>query len=162
MKEIELPQHNSYAIVDDADYDKLKTYSWSRSGRGDVVAWDKGNNKLVKMHRLIMEAPPNVEVDHINRNPLDNRRDNLRYCNSSQNKCNRLKQHNNKSGYKGVSWHKQRKKWTVRCGHHGKHHYIGLFDDKEDAARAYDAAARRLHGDFAQLNFPDQVPPMSI
>lgn len=105
------------------------------------------------MHRLILNAPENMEVDHINGNRLDNRRENLRLCNSSQNKCNRGPRKDNKSGYKGVSWHGQRQKWTVRIKTpYGKYLSLGLYDDKKEAAMAYNKASVEYHGEFAFIN----------
>ena len=105
------------------------------------------------MHRLIMGAPENKEVDHINGDRFDNRRENLRLCNSSQNKCNRGPRKDNQSGFKGVSWHPQRKKWTARIkSPYGKYLHLGLYSSKLEAAEAYNKAAIEKHGTFAWLN----------
>lgn len=92
-------------------------------------------------------------AEHRNRNTLDNCRLNLRVANSSQNQANRPAQRNTISGYKGVGWRKDCAKWQVRIGKNRKH--LGLFTDKDEAARTYDRAARELFGEFALLNFPD-------
>lgn len=100
---------------------------------------------------LIMtgEWPP-CEVDHINRDPLDNHWENLRLANRSQNGANRNLPRNNTSGYRGVSWHKKTKKWRVTLS--GRH--CRVFGNKEDAAHCYDKIAKELFGEFASLNFP--------
>lgn len=107
--------------------------------------------------KCCMDASRNNEIcDHINHNGLDNRKANLRLATHRQNLCNRrntaLKA---ASRYRGVSLHKNTKRWTARIKVYGKTKYLGLFDDEIDAAKAYDAAARRFHGVFASLNFPD-------
>tara|TARA_R110000824_G_scaffold396554_1_gene598108 strand:- start:1212 stop:1535 length:324 start_codon:yes stop_codon:yes gene_type:complete len=107
------------------------------------------------MQRFIMDAPKGMQVDHINRNPLDNRKSNLRICTNAENSYNTGPQKNNTSGYKGVSWRKDAKKWTAYIGHAPKSH-LGYFDTPEEAAKARDAKAKELHGEYAHLNFPDK------
>ncbi len=110
---------------------------------------------MVYMHRIIMNPPDGKQVDHINGDGLDNRVENLRIATSSENNYNTGKQSNNTSGYKGVSWHKTRKTWQVLIGVGGRLIRIpGVFNSAEDAARAYDEAAKKYHGVFARLNFP--------
>lgn len=136
-------------MVDDEDYELLNQFNWQC-----------GNDKMIRrhgertlMHRLIMKAPDHLEVDHIDGNRLNNQRSNLRLCTSSQNKCNRGPRSDNKSGYKGVSWHKQNQKWTVRVKTpHGKYLSCGCYHDIREAAMAYNKVAKRLHGEFAYLN----------
>lgn len=139
------------AIVSDVDYPGLLEHKWYSSPSGAVSTHING--RKVQMHRLILNAPENMEVDHINGNRLDNRRENLRLCNSSQNKCNRGPRKDNKSGYKGVSWHEQRQKWTVRIKTpYGKYLSLGLYNDKKEAAMAYNKASVEHHGEFAFIN----------
>ena len=97
-----------------------------------------------------------MHVDHINGNPLDNRKSNLRICTNAENQRNRGVNKNNTSGYKGVCWAKQNKKWKARIKHNGKLIHLGYYKDKEEAARAYDKKAKELHGEYAYLNFPDE------
>ena len=106
------------------------------------------------MHRFIINAPTGREVDHLNGDGLDNRRDNIRLCNSAQNKCAfRRKRAGSTSKYRGVYWHAQKQKWRVRVKKDGKDYSLGLFASEIDAAVARDAAALRLHGKYAHLNF---------
>lgn len=108
------------------------------------------------MHILINETPLGYETDHINRNPLDNRRKNLRVATNQQNKFNKSKLKNNTSGYKGVTEVKRGNNinYQVYIGHANKNIYIGFFENAREAAKAYDIAASRYHGKFARLNFP--------
>lgn len=161
MKEILLTQ-GKVALVDDADYERVNRYKW--------YAWRRRNNKWyairsdpahrggsIFMHRFIMDAPSTFQVDHKNGNGLDNRRDNLRLCNNSQNHCNIPKGARNTSGYKGVTWHKHKQRWQAQIQVKGsKNRYLGLFDTAIEAARAYDTAAKTLHGEFAHLNLESQ------
>jgi hypothetical protein len=106
------------------------------------------------MHRQIANPPDGKEVDHINGVTLDNRRENLRVCSHSQNMHNRrLRQKNNKSGYKGVHWLARTKRWVAEIRVNGKSRHLGYFTEKTDAARAYDTAAAECFGEFAHLNF---------
>lgn len=91
------------------------------------------------------------ELDHINHTPADNRISNLRLCSRSENQSNRRKQSNNTSGFKGIHWFPQSRKWRVRLGHKGKHYHVGLFNTIEEAVAAYDEAVRRLHKEYAYL-----------
>ena len=93
-------------------------------------------------------------VDHINHDPLDNHRHNLRLATRSQNAANVGPYANNTSGYKGVDFNQG--KWRARITQHGKRHFLGTFDTAEEAARAYDSKALELFGEFASLNFPEE------
>jgi hypothetical protein len=103
-------------------------------------------NKL--LHRIIMGEPVGKEVDHINGNKRDNRRENLRICNRSENNRNTGKKSNNTSGFKGVSWKKQRGKWRASIRVDGKCKHLGYFDDPQTAYRSYCRAATKYHGEF--------------
>ncbi len=108
------------------------------------------------MHREILglDHGDRRQVDHINGDGLDNRKENLRICDTSKNVINRSIGKINTSGYKGVNWRKKSKKWVARIGFNNKRIYLGDFNNKEDAARAYDTAALKYYGEFAKLNFP--------
>ena len=109
------------------------------------------------MHRLIMNPPKGMVVDHINGNGLDNRRCNLRICTQAENSRNSRKHADGRSRFIGV--HPHRDKWDAVVTRQGKTHYAGSFDDEVEAAKARDRLALELHGQFARLNFPPQDPP---
>lgn len=94
-----------------------------------------------------------METDHVNGNPLDNRRENLRSCTRTENVHNTRMNHDNKSGFKGVYWNKRAKKWYAQIANNGKHHHLGTFNTAQEAAVAYNAVAHELHGEFAKPNF---------
>lgn len=104
----------------------------------------------IYMHRLIMNAPDDMQVDHISGNGLDNRRQNLRLCTISQNRFNQRKSIRNTSGFKGVSFHAQSGKWRAMIGYKKKMKHIGLFDTPEDAHAAYCSTAKDLYGNFSR------------
>jgi hypothetical protein len=140
-------------MVDDEDFEYLNQFYWQVDKYKTVRGSNLGkNSSRILLHRLLLNAPDNLEVDHIDGNRLNNQKSNLRLANSSQNKCNRGARKDNTSGYKGVSWHKQRNKWTARIKSLTIYKHLGLFDSKEDAAKAYNQAAIIYQGEFAHLN----------
>lgn len=155
MKEILLTQ-GKVAIVDDEDYEWLNQWKWQLRKHGPTGSTKKlyaGRTKHgILMHRIIVNALANLEVDHRDGNGLNNQKYNLRICTHEQNMWNR-RPVGGISQYIGVTWHIQRHKWQTRIRINGKQTHLGLFANELEAARAYDEAARRLHGQFARLNF---------
>jgi len=150
-----------FAIVDPDDYERLSKYKWhaERATRTFYAARSiyvkNGRNKHIAMHREIIKAPDGIFIDHINHNGLDNRKANLRLATRAQNGFNRLKTLKKTwSTYKGVFFHTRHKKWQARIVTHGQAKHLGTFANENDAAKAYDNAARKYHGEFAVLNFP--------
>jgi hypothetical protein len=111
-----------------------------------------GKRKTVYMHRVVMDAPDGMEVDHYNGDGLDNRRStNLRLATHSQNQHNQRIRNANTSGTKGVSWMEDVKKWRANIRVNGKQKHLGCFVDITDAAAAYAKASAELHGEFGRV-----------
>jgi hypothetical protein len=149
------------SIVDDEFYEVLSEYKWYFTGgyasRNSLLI--DGKHTTIKMHKTVIELsgiiiPPGMQIDHISRDKLDNRKNNLRVATHSQNQHNRTSYKTNKSGYKGVSWDKRSNNWLAYVRVNGCHKYIGHFDNVIEAAHAYDTGAKKFHKEFAVLNFP--------
>lgn len=146
--------------VDDDDVDILSSYRWgayvmNKDSTGKRYVMGRVNGRrAVYLHRFLMQPKRSETVDHINLNPLDNRRSNLRIASRSQQGMNREKPSNNTSGFKGVYWDKARGRWKAQIKTKGVYKGLGRFSTPEQAAVAYDDAAKKLHGEFAVLNFP--------
>lgn len=164
MKEIELTRGYK-AIVDDEDYEKLSRYKWRVIiGRTTQYAerceWDNKEKKTITylIHREILglDKCSNLQVDHVNHNGLDNRKENLRVCTRSQNSMNTQKTKPGKYGYKGVyllGKSYRSKPFGAQLRYGDKRYQLGTFFTVEDAARAYDKKARELFGEYASCNF---------
>jgi hypothetical protein len=153
MKEIKLTQ-GKVAIVDDDDFEHLNQLKWNatkvKSGKyyARHCVWVDKKVKAVLMHRLIMNCPKNMCIDHINHNELDNQKTNLRICTHAENKRNRSAF--GVSKYLGVSWCSG--KFVAIIYANKKQKYLGRFINEKDAATAYNKAAKEYHGKFANLN----------
>ncbi len=146
-----------FAIVDAADYEMLSKYRWcAKHTPTTCYAIAKPKGKDIAMHRLIMNAPTGLLVDHIDHNGLNNTRKNLRLCTYSQNMQNQKPRTGCTSKYKGVRWQKHCKKFRAGIRHNGKIYDLGYFKDEIKAAKAYDKIAKKLFAQFAYLNFPEE------
>lgn len=148
-----VPLKDGVLKIDYADWQDLKKFKWrvrkdKRVVRNTYRSIGEKAGGIVRIHQHL--NPTWAETDHINRDPLDNRRANLRLVNPNQNHWNRIKQRNNTSGYKGVSLNKQSGKWEARICAYSKQFFLGLFNSPELAFEAYKSAAKELHGEFAK------------
>lgn len=163
---IKLSNCDDFFLIDKEDYEKVmiwrlkttrgvKLRKWRRHAKGYV-----GTGKKIRfLHRVVLDIKKNAQlsVDHINGNILDNRKSNLRICTHAENTRNRGIRSDNKTGFKGVSLSESGRRFAARIKVNYKNIRLGYFEKKEDAARAYDKAAREFHGEFARLNFPDEA-----
>jgi hypothetical protein len=195
MKQIKLWKNrkelsDKVAIVDDEDYDRVMEAISSRSKwyacspPTSKKYYAMGGHRDLSIHRVVMKAPKGMDVDHINGDPLDNRKENLRLCSRSENCRNKKVRADSKSGFKGVEYVKNpryekflkhgpilnkdgsprknqprpyKKPWRAYIGNPNKisrHMFLGSYETPEEAAKAYDKKAIELHGEFAYLNFP--------
>lgn len=151
MKEIQLTR-GLVALVDDEDYELVTQYKWHASKRGPNLWYAAVGHPLFGgsryLHRFIVGAKAGQQVDHIDRNGLNCCKSNLRIVTHSQNMMNRGPKAGSVSRYKGVCWHRHYQKWYAQISSK----CIGYYDDVHEAARAYNEAAKKLHGEFAWLN----------
>jgi hypothetical protein len=155
VREIPLPR-GAVALVDDEDYPRLSQYRWHLAGRDPLYAardGKAGEAHIVYMHRDIARPGPGMTVDHIDANPLNNQRANLRVCTRTQNHANRRKTRGS-SQYKGVSWEQKRARWSASIRINRSQRHLGRYVCEREAALAYDAAARETFGAYARVNFP--------
>ncbi len=149
MKEIQLTQ-NKTALVDDEDFEMLSKFKWYAYFGNSWYAKTNIKCQSVHMHQLLL--PNVIMIDHIDRNGLNNQRENLRVCTHTQNQSNSGPR---KGKYKGVSYKKEQNRFVAQIQKHGKKVHIGYFNIETEAALAYDEAARVLFGEFAYLNFKE-------
>lgn len=148
-----------FAVVDDDLFDKLSRYKWHavkphRKFYAATSVTLEGVTYSIYMHRMVvgLDGITGLEVDHRDGDGLNNQKQNLRASNRSENMRNRGKNSNNTSGYKGVYFCSRTKRWRARIQTNGIYTHLGRFATPEAAAAAYDAAAAKLHGEFARLN----------
>ena len=146
-------------LVDDEDFNILSVTRWSDDSNGYAIRHTKtaeGLKTTEKMHRIIMQAKPGEIVDHINGCPWDNRKENLRIVTDKENARNSKLYNTNKSGYKGVAVYKNGR-WTAQITVNYRKLHLGVYDDVEEAAEAYNEAAIEHFGEYARLNLLSDI-----
>ena len=153
-----------FTIVEPRDYYLIRHFKWCVWGTGRkfyavrVMIIKPGQTKLMYLHREIMNAPKGTLVDHRNLDPLDNRRENLRFATHAENMQNKRKTSSKTSSrFVGVVLNKRNGRWYARIKYKKKQIALGCFGNEIDAAKAYDAAAKKYYGKFARLNFPEEI-----
>lgn len=142
-----------YALVDSDDFERLNKFRWCVGKTSfHYYAMRRDGRKTMFMHRFITNAPNGYLVDHKNKNSLDNRKENLRICTAQQNRRNNSLSKLSTSGYKGVSWNKRIGKWSAYIRANYKKIHLGYFEDKIEAAHAYNNAAKEHFGEFNSPN----------
>lgn len=164
MKKIPLTQ-GQFALVDDEDYEYLMQWKWCAQRQGfhyvSAVTHTRKNGRQlqIKMHRVVLNlSDPKIICDHINCNPLDNRKSNLRICTYLENTRNRSMVTKSKSGAKGVSWSSTAKRYVARIKIPEKRLFLGYFNTVEEASAAYSKAAKEHFNEFANDGKTHQVP----
>jgi hypothetical protein len=147
-------------LLDDEDLPKIAKFKWRLHSNGYVscnLRSGSNHQQTIYLHRIIMNAPPRKRIDHRDRDKLNNRKENLRFCTSTGNQGNSVRHKNNKtSQFKGVSFHKRVQKWTAQIHVKQDNRYVkkhlGCFETDILAAQAYNNAAKEYFGEFALLN----------
>jgi hypothetical protein len=146
MKKIFLP-NDKITLVDDSDYDFLNQWKWYITSNGYVARKDK-EGRHFRMHRVLMNTPIGMDTDHINRNKLDNRRNNLRICTRSENNINSKTRKDNGSNFTGVCWDNSKNKWRSFINVDKNRIELGYFHLKKEAITIRKNAELRLYKDF--------------
>lgn len=135
--------------IDKEDISLVMKYKWGLT-KGHVATSDK-DNKTIYLHRLIMgcERYDGTVIDHIDGNPLNNRKENLRICTQQQNVFNHKVAKNNTSGITGVSWDKTRNKWVAQIVYNNKNYHLGRYNNKQDAINARINAELKYYKEFS-------------
>jgi hypothetical protein len=160
MKQI-LLNHGEIVLVDDEDFEELSKYTWTNDGKGYAVRSDKDSKRKskIRMHRQVMGFPDGFLIDHIDGNPLNNQKENLRIVTMSGNGCNRhLKSKDKSSKYFGVHHNKASGSWVAVLAFEGKSYYLGAYRTEVEAAVAYNLKAKELG--FLTQNEVDMSTPL--
>jgi hypothetical protein len=146
-----------FVIVDDEDFENLNKYSWNIHPQGYATRFMK------RMHRVIMNCPQGMVIDHINGDKLDNRKENLRICTQLENSRNKRSFPKNTSGYRGVSFDKNKGKFRAFIWVNGKNKSLGYFKNAIEASKVYIEANKKYFGKFGGIFINDiiKVPVMA-
>lgn len=136
--------------IDDEDLERVMQHSWLLDSNGYISTTVKC--KTIRLHRFLMNAPKGTYVDHVDRNKMNNHKSNLRFCSQQQNSFNQHRGDKYSSKYKGVSWNKCCKMWQAKLAINKEQIYLGVYDNENDAAMAYNTAALKYFGGYGILN----------
>lgn len=170
-----ISKHNTYTVFQDYiqghsdvgdfvfdidDFDRVKLYYWRPNTKRYIIT--EIDNHQVSLHRYLLNPLPGMQVDHINHDKSDNRRNNLRVVSQNENQWNVGPTVQNTSGVKGVAWSKRSKKWVAYIYHRGKRYHLGYYDNKENAIAARRAAEEKYYGEYSYANSMAAVPQISF
>lgn len=137
--------------IDKEDLKKINEFSWAKNGRHYIKG--RIDNKDIYLHRFVMkEYDPKILIDHINNDPMDNRKSNLRRVTIQENCFNRTKMKNASSKYKGVSYNKASKKWACYIKLNQVKYNLGFYDTEKEAALTYNKFAKIMFSEHSKLN----------
>jgi hypothetical protein len=157
MRVIPLVNSDKIVLVDDEDYGKVSEHRWLLTPRGYIQSSSRIKRKQPYLHRFIINPPNELQIDHIDHDPLNNVRNNLRVATNSQNHANGLKCREGSSRFKGVSREQGSNKWHACICYNYKTIHLGAFTSEIKAAIAYDLAALKYFREFSKLNFPERI-----
>ena len=151
-----IARHGQKIMVSDKDFSWLSKHTWGISNSGYAIRYTQ-KTRTIFMHREVLQKmsgklSKNVYTDHINRDKLDNRRENLRKATRGQNQSNSIARVN-KNGFRGITQHRNGNRWTASILFNRRRIYLGLYKNQKEAAIAYDSKAKEIFGEFAVLNF---------
>ena len=137
-------------LISACDLERVLALKWKkRISRGGYVYFISSNGLL--LHRFIIDCPQDKVADHINHDTLDNRRENLRQCTRAENCRNSVKPKHNTSGFKGVTWDKEKNKWKAHISVDSREIHLGYFESLGDAYEKYIEASNKYHGEFGRV-----------
>lgn len=152
--EIDSPKYGHYeVIIDKEDFGRCSKLQWNiRPYKRNIKNWYTSNYKVGLLHRFLVSAPKGMQVDHINRDTLNNRKDNLRICSNKENTRNTTPiRDNNTSGHKGVMWDKRTEKWMSYIMVNYKFKNLGYYNDFDEAVEVREQAERSYFGEYSAL-----------
>ena len=156
---VEIPlSQGKVAIIDVENAPEVLRFKWCAHKKRHLwyavtsVRKEDGTRTVLSLHRLILKPSSNVLVDHRDGDGLNNRKSNLRLATNAQNQHNSRRSLHNTSGFKGVDFNKRRCQWRALICFNNKRKHLGRFQTKEEAAAAYDTAARKFFGEYARPN----------